>query len=840
MKLSDNMDVGEVGIATPIASATSFRIAHNAQSFRILSSNLYKQPIKAIVRELGTNCLDAHQLNGYKGAFQVHAPTEDEPFFSIKDNGPGLDVSGITGLYTTYFESTKRDSEDAIGAMGLGSKSPLGYVDSFQVNSHHNGECRSYIIRVNDETGVPEVLLQKQADGRDFVETAESGLQITIIIPDATYRELSAWRNTILDVYTWFGPGVAEITNHPDLNEELIERATSVKLTDYGDYSFNFHMPSGLYANMGGVLYPIETSDMHDLDVDVDKHFTRNTAIVLHFNLGDLEFVPNREGLRYGSKTVTDTSISNLLKTMKAKVVRDVRKVLGNIKTFDDWAENADKLLNGDLFKLGQYNTGSRYAKMFNLNPAAQLWQHLQNLDFFKGHQGIRLCELDKLGTRHKYRSANTAEIKAADLIEVEMSMPLCEIKRLKHVFTDTGSNKNKKIAVLADGVSVIQSQAWAGISQNAITNAALRVALASKDDKQNPYSDVGFWVSPRSLDFYTHDKRGMRTYFRRYVKKILDRSAIIATQREVDIFNKRLSRVSKSIEPFVLKNISEISYIDQLVEEARLNRAPARKKTDIVVRGFKPSLRDESVMVLDDAVLIEEFVGDLSSDRHVLIVAGPEYDAESVKALINTFSVYDAPFIMANKTPVFVKASKTNVAKLVNADLGFKVYTASSIGKDFVTPLLLQVAKDLMTSLDGFDVMAMDSIKGLSSKECRSIDHYLLQSDAFQNNASKETKEFVVPLCTYGRAVEQHSTLITHWRALAARYDVTYVPDQKSIDSMEMVKETLNDFGVYANMYMYARYVDERYYETYNSSILPDTITDAEESLVRSLNRVL
>ena len=43
---------------------TTFKINANARAFKILSSNLYKDKIGSIVREISTNAYDAHILMG--------------------------------------------------------------------------------------------------------------------------------------------------------------------------------------------------------------------------------------------------------------------------------------------------------------------------------------------------------------------------------------------------------------------------------------------------------------------------------------------------------------------------------------------------------------------------------------------------------------------------------------------------------------------------------------------------------------------------------------------------------------------------------------------------------
>ena len=73
--------------------STGFTIKSNAHAFKILSSNMYSNPRHAIIRELSTNALDAHAMNGNtEKPFDVTLPTQFNPVFVLRDYGPGLDI----------------------------------------------------------------------------------------------------------------------------------------------------------------------------------------------------------------------------------------------------------------------------------------------------------------------------------------------------------------------------------------------------------------------------------------------------------------------------------------------------------------------------------------------------------------------------------------------------------------------------------------------------------------------------------------------------------------------------------------------------------------------------
>ena len=117
-----------------------FGIIENEKMYRILSSKIYTNKIAAPIRELCCNAYDAHVEAGKKDVpFRVHVPTFDESYFEVQDFGPGLNANEIENLYTSYGYSSKENSNNMIGCLGLGSKSPFAYTESFSILSRKEG-----------------------------------------------------------------------------------------------------------------------------------------------------------------------------------------------------------------------------------------------------------------------------------------------------------------------------------------------------------------------------------------------------------------------------------------------------------------------------------------------------------------------------------------------------------------------------------------------------------------------------------------------------------------------------------------------------------------------------
>lgn len=146
-------------VLSNVSAGTSFKITASAKAFVVLSSGLYSDKVRAVVRELSCNAYDSHVAAGKKDVpFNVHLPTQFEPWFSVRDFGTGMTKEQVLDLYSTYFESTKTQSNDFVGALGLGSKSPFSYVENFSVVSTKDGKTGYYTAYIN-EAGFPAITL---------------------------------------------------------------------------------------------------------------------------------------------------------------------------------------------------------------------------------------------------------------------------------------------------------------------------------------------------------------------------------------------------------------------------------------------------------------------------------------------------------------------------------------------------------------------------------------------------------------------------------------------------------------------------------------------------------
>lgn len=274
-------NVGEIG---------EFRIRNSAKAFSILSSGLYANKVRAIIRELSCNAVDSHTAAGKQDTpFDVHLPNTLEPWFSIRDYGTGLSHEQVTQIYTTYFESTKTASNEFIGALGLGSKSPFSYTDNFTVTAIQNGVKGIYSAFIN-AAGVPSIA-QMMTEATD----EPAGVEVKFSVNDR--YDFDKFRQEARHVYTYFKlrPVVSGSAGF-----EFINVAYDTENIIPGVHSYKDSRRS--IAIMGNIAYPI---DIPQADTSLgDLRNLLNYGLEIHFAIGELDFQASREGLSYIPQTV--------------------------------------------------------------------------------------------------------------------------------------------------------------------------------------------------------------------------------------------------------------------------------------------------------------------------------------------------------------------------------------------------------------------------------------------------------------------------------------------------------------------------------------------------------
>jgi len=166
-------------VTTNAARQQSFSVAQTAEMFSLLSANVYTDPVKAVIREIICNAMDAHTKAGKADEpVEVHLPTQYEPWFAVKDNGPGMSDDDVYNIFCVYGASTKTNNNDETGGFGIGAKAPFAVTDQFTVNVRHNGKYTIYSAYKNDN-GVPQMSILSVSDTEEC-----NGVEVHVPIGD--------------------------------------------------------------------------------------------------------------------------------------------------------------------------------------------------------------------------------------------------------------------------------------------------------------------------------------------------------------------------------------------------------------------------------------------------------------------------------------------------------------------------------------------------------------------------------------------------------------------------------------------------------------------------------
>ena len=288
MIIEENKDTA---VSNMTGEANSFTIKQTAFMAELLSKKLYSNPTLAVIRELISNAIDVSGCN-----IDIQAPSFLEPTFIVRDYGTGLSREDVMTLYTTYGESTKRDTNSVIGGFGVGSKSPFALTDTFTVTSRYKGERTDYVCY--KDKGFPRIreVCSAHTDEPD-------GLEVRVPIEDTNRFNLE------LDHYIWY----AQKLGYP-LRYEVKDKPTVLYEDDKVLITKDFKS-GGTYLSMGPNLYAMS----------VDRSLYLR-VIVFKGRIGDCPVSASRESLEAGNEeTNVCESLENHLKELSEHKLVSVR-----------------------------------------------------------------------------------------------------------------------------------------------------------------------------------------------------------------------------------------------------------------------------------------------------------------------------------------------------------------------------------------------------------------------------------------------------------------------------------------------------------------------------------
>lgn len=283
MKPPVNNRVAIVGGAQASASF-GISVGNEAHIMGILRDTLYSDKVLAVLREYASNAWDAHRSVGkHELPIEVTIPTGEEPTLRIRDFGPGLSREEVFTVYTQYGASTKRDSDDAVGMLGIGSKSGFAYSDSFTITSWHGGLRSTYVAALDEsEKGVINLLAEESC------KKSETGVEIQIAVRSSDIFE---FERTARRLFRHFTPRPEINIELPALPEERTVLANGI-IVPGSDI--------GWIAVMGCVPYRVS---LDALDAREVPKCLPHLSGTLTFSIGEVNVNASREELKYSAQT---------------------------------------------------------------------------------------------------------------------------------------------------------------------------------------------------------------------------------------------------------------------------------------------------------------------------------------------------------------------------------------------------------------------------------------------------------------------------------------------------------------------------------------------------------
>ena len=399
---------------------TEFRLEANAHVFQMLTTKVYNDIILAPIRELSTNAVDATIEAGNDRTFDVHLPTQDEPYFSVRDYGTGLSEEAIKTMYTTMGASTKRESNAYNGQFGIGKLAPLAYTSSFTIDSYYNNIHYVYLITLKD--GIPVYTLLSSA-----ATTEPNGLKLTLPVK---LQDINTFHDRAVRLYKYFDL-------KPTLNIDLdISTPLASQLCD----DWYFHSEGyGSFVLMANVRYVIDT-----------KHFNTHdfSSLILKMPTGSVSITPGRESLSYDDKTIAalQAAYDNVLSTSLSHAQDYINEQTTPYQQMLIYSDMASSLPS----EVARQLTISDLTALDYLTPVPQAYRCSYRLS------------ASALDCSFKYRQRHYSKAKSTDKIDLQslkdITFVLCDSVQTQHAIDLIASeNPNNSLLIMSKSSGQLQ-----------------------------------------------------------------------------------------------------------------------------------------------------------------------------------------------------------------------------------------------------------------------------------------------------------------------------------------------------------------------------------------------
>lgn len=348
-------------------------------------TDMYDHPIKATVREIISNAIDATVSFSDKKPIEIEIPSEFSPEFVVRDFGCGMSEHDIEHGFAVFGGSEKKDDFVQIGSHGLGAKAPLAYCAQFSFETTKDG-ITSKVVVFRSEYGPETRIVSVEETG------AESGT--TVKVPLVNTDRVS-FEKDVKDF-------AEAIESYKSFSFDSPIIVNNVKYSGGSEYaevgSIVIEKASGtsgrVWVNREGIIADIskmrEGSGAKDLSLTYsyvlagyrytppgreNKFYQEQPTVIVELKPGVVDFVSSRDSITKNSRSALLNDI------VEGFIYGESHEFLSNIvKSISE----------------GEFSKKNVYDMMKKLNPSIdgeeiRFWNSTFNIDDFTTDEGVNV-----------------------------------------------------------------------------------------------------------------------------------------------------------------------------------------------------------------------------------------------------------------------------------------------------------------------------------------------------------------------------------------------------------------------------------------------------------------
>jgi hypothetical protein len=272
-----------------------FGIDNEGIIFDILSTKLYKNPLKILIQEYMCNARDSHrEALRNRIPIDVILPTAIDPYIQFIDYGVGISPERISKVFVKLGNSTKTDSDKETGGYGVGAKTAWSYIDSFTIITIFDKIEYRYIAYIDNGVGKLDLISKIETDNRNGTV-----IKINIKANDFEQAEQYVFKTS----FFWkTRPNIINSSmSFNDYDFEYVQDLSAAVVNSVNNYSYLSDDGENVVIVIDGIIY--DSVDNY-INLNIFDLRYSNTTVYLFFDTSELKPVINRESIFKDSNTV--------------------------------------------------------------------------------------------------------------------------------------------------------------------------------------------------------------------------------------------------------------------------------------------------------------------------------------------------------------------------------------------------------------------------------------------------------------------------------------------------------------------------------------------------------